>query len=62
MLYFMKDMPIPKEVISNMLTMMIKDFKFRIEASYDEVNSDKWSKFHDYLREIRRTINNGGIK
>ena len=58
----MKDMPIPKEVISNMLTMMIKDFKFRIEASYDEVNSDKWSKFHDYLREIRRTINTGGIK
>tara|TARA_R100001463_G_scaffold22274_1_gene53409 strand:- start:972 stop:1139 length:168 start_codon:yes stop_codon:yes gene_type:complete len=55
-------MPIPKEVISNMLTMMIKDFKFRIEASYDETNSDKWSKFHDYLREIRRTINNGGIK
>jgi len=58
----MKDMPIPKEVISNMLTMMIKDFKFRIEASYDETNSDKWSKFHDYLREIRRTIKNGGIK
>jgi len=55
-------MPIPKEVISNMLTMMIKDFKFRIEASYDEVNSDKWSKFHSYLKEIRRTINKGGIK
>tara|TARA_R100001443_G_scaffold112937_1_gene127061 strand:+ start:1343 stop:1510 length:168 start_codon:yes stop_codon:yes gene_type:complete len=55
-------MPIPKEVINNMLTMLIKDFKFRIEASTYENDSDKWSEFHDYLREIRRTIKNGGIK
>ena len=55
-------MPIPKEVINNMLTMLIKDFKFRIEASTYEDDSDKWSKFHDYLMEIRRTIKNGGIK
>ncbi len=62
MRYSMKDMPIPKEVINNMLTMLIKDFKFRIEASTYEDDSDKWSKFHDYLMEIRRTIKNGGIK
>ena len=55
-------MPIPKEVINNMLTMLIRDFKFRIEEATYEDDSDKWSKFHDYLREIRKTIKNGGIK
>ena len=40
----------------------IKEMKKRIEHSYFEVESDKWSKFHDYIREIRLTINRGGIK
>ena len=51
-----------KDTVCKLLTILIDDFKFRIEASYDESDSDKWSKFHDQLIKMRNTIKNGGIK
>ena len=51
-----------KDTICKLLTILIDDFKFRVEASYDESDSDKWSKFHDQLIKMRNTIKNGGIK
>ena len=62
MRYFMKDMPMLKDTVNKLLTILIDDFKFRIEASYDESDSDKWSKFYDQLIKMRNTIKNGGIK
>jgi len=55
-------MPMLKDQVNKLLTVLIDDFKFRIEASTYEDDSDKWSKFHSYLTEIRRTIKKGGIK
>ena len=60
--YFMKDMPMLKDTVNRLLEILIDDFKFRVEASYDESDSDKWSKFHDQLIKMRNTIKNGGIK
>jgi len=60
--YFMKDMPMLKNQVNRLLTILIDDFKFRVEASYDEVDSDKWSTFHSQLVKMRNTIKNGGIK
>jgi hypothetical protein len=51
-----------KDVMTSLLSLIEKDMKRRIEHSYDEQDSDKWSKFHSYIREIRLTINKGGIK
>ena len=51
-----------KDTICKLLTILIDDFKFRVEASYDESDSDKWSTFHDQLIKMRNTIKNGGIK
>ena len=60
--YFMKDMPMLKDTVNKLLTILIDDFKFRVEASYDEIDSDKWSTFHNQLIKMRNTIKNGGIK
>jgi len=51
-----------KDVMVTLLSLIEKEIKRRIEHSYFEEESDKWSKFHDYIREIRLTINKGGIK
>ncbi len=51
-----------KDVMMTLLSLVEKEMKKRIEHSYFEEESDKWSKFHDYIREIRLTINKGGIK
>mgnify|MGYP000055961252 CR=1 FL=1 len=51
-----------KNTVCALLTILIDDFKFRVEASYDEIDSDKWSTFHDQLIKMRNTIKNGGIK
>ena len=55
-------MPMLKDTVNKLLTILIDDFKFRVEASYDESDSDKWSTFHDQLIKMRNTIKNGGIK
>jgi len=60
--YSMKDMPMLKDTVNRLLDILIDDFKFRIEASTWEGDSDKWSKFHDQLIKMRNTIKNGGIK
>ena len=51
-----------KAVMTSLLDLIEKEMKRRIEHSYFEEESDKWNKFHDYIREIRLTINKGGIK
>ena len=51
-----------KDVMMTLLSLIEKEMKRRIEHSYFEEESDKWSKFHDYIREIRLTIQKGGIK
>ena len=51
-----------KDVMVTLLSLIEKEMKRRIEHSYFESESDKWSKFDDYIREIRLTINRGGIK
>jgi len=51
-----------KDVMITLLSLIEKEMKGRIEHSYFEEESDKWSKFHGYIREIRLTINKGGIK
>ena len=55
-------MPMLKDTVNRLLEILIDDFKFRIEASTWEGDSDKWSKFHDQLIKMRNTIKNGGIK
>ena len=64
--YSMKEiiynMAMLKDTICKLLTILIDDFKFRVEASYDEIDSDKWSTFHSQLVKMRNTIKNGGIK
>ncbi len=51
-----------KDTMITLLSIVEKDIKRRIEHSYFESESDKWSKFHDNIREIILTIKNGGIK
>ena len=50
------------DVMTTLLVIIEKEMKRRIEHSYFEEESDKWSKFHGYIREIRLTIKKGGIK
>jgi len=51
-----------KDVMVTLLSLIEKEMKKRIEHSYFEEESDKWSNFHGQLRNIRLTIKNGGIK
>ena len=51
-----------KDIVIKLLNILIDDFKFRIEASTWEGDSDKWSMFHDQQIKMRNTIKNGGIK
>jgi hypothetical protein len=51
-----------KENLIALLKILEKDYKFRIESSYDEQDSDKWSKFHEEIRQQRLTMQKGGIK
>ena len=51
-----------KDVMITLLSLIEKEMKRRIEHSYFEEESDKWNKFHSWIREIRLTINRGGIK
>ena len=51
-----------KDVMTTLLSLIEKEMKRRIEHSYFEEESDKWSRFHSWIREIRLTINRGGIK
>ena len=55
-------MGMSKENLIALLKILEKDYKFRIEASYQEENSDKWSKFHEEIRQQGLTMQKGGIK
>tara|TARA_B100000925_G_scaffold223941_1_gene172514 strand:- start:130 stop:294 length:165 start_codon:yes stop_codon:yes gene_type:complete len=43
----------------NQLTEIEKDLKFEIEASYDEVRSDKLSKHHDNIQNLIKDLADG---
>ena len=55
-------MPMLKDQVSKLLTILIDDFKFRIEASSNEIDSDNWATYHSQLTKMRNTIKKGGIK
>lgn len=45
--------------ILNQLTEIEHDLKFEIEASYDEVRSDKLSKHHDNIKSLIKDLADG---
>ncbi len=51
-----------KDNLIALLKILEKDYKFRIEANSNEHEADKWSKFHEEIRQQRLTIVRGGIK
>lgn len=57
-----KDNMTPKDVMMDLLDTLAKMMKARCEQSYDENESDKWSKNHDEIVKIFNQIKNGGIK
>ena len=54
-------MAMSKENLIALLKILEKDYKFRIEASYREEDSDAWSKLHEEIRQQRLTMQKGGI-
>jgi len=55
-------MAMSKDNLINLLQIIERDYKFRIEANSDEREADKWSQFHEEIRQQRLTIARGGIK
>ena len=54
------DMTVKKRLtILNQLTEIEHDLKFEIEASYDEVRSDKLSKHHDNIKSLIKDLADG---
>ena len=51
-----------KESLISFLKILEKDYKQRIESSYDEKNSKQWLKFINEIKQQRLTIQKGGIK
>ena len=51
-----------KDIMVTLLSLIEKEMKQRIEHSYFEEESDKWSKVHSWIKEIKLTITKGGIK
>lgn len=52
----------PKGIMLELLYVVAKIMKARCEQTYDEIESDKWSKNHDSILKIIKQIENGGIK
>jgi len=59
---YLKKETMCKDTMVALLTLIEKEMKKRIEHSYFEEESDKWSKFHSWIKEIKLTITKGGIK
>tara|TARA_R100001163_G_C5032308_1_gene172192 strand:- start:648 stop:815 length:168 start_codon:yes stop_codon:yes gene_type:complete len=55
-------MAMNKDNLIALLKIIEKDYKFRIESNSDEREADKWSQFHEEIRQQRLTIVRGGIK
>jgi len=51
-----------KESLVSFLKILEKDYKQRVDSSYDENDSKQWLKFVDELKQQRLTIQKGGIK
>ena len=48
-----------KLTVLQQLQTIEKDLKFEIEASYNEIRSDKLSKHHDNIRSLIKGIQDG---
>ena len=48
-----------KLTVLQQLQTIEKDLKFMIEASYNEIRSDKLSKHHDNIRSLIKDIQDG---
>jgi hypothetical protein len=48
-----------KLTVLQQLQTIEKDLKFEIEASYNEIRSDKLSKHHDNIRSLIKDLTNG---
>tara|TARA_Y100001937_G_scaffold94658_1_gene128399 strand:+ start:46 stop:207 length:162 start_codon:yes stop_codon:yes gene_type:complete len=51
-----------KTYIILLLQILEKEFKRRVEQTYEEEEADKWSNYHDHIKFFIRTIKKGGIK
>ena len=51
-----------KNIIIDLLRIIQRDMKRRIEQSAWEGDRDLWSKYEDQIAEMIKTILNGGIK
>jgi hypothetical protein len=51
-----------KNIIIDLLRILQRDFKRRIEQSVWEGDRDLWSKWDDQITEMIKTILQGGIK
>ena len=52
----------PSHPHANTFTGLGVEIQIRNRVNKEKEITDKWNKLHDYIREIRLTINKGGIK
>tara|TARA_R110000744_G_C18855880_1_gene503316 strand:- start:136 stop:297 length:162 start_codon:yes stop_codon:yes gene_type:complete len=50
------------DLLVDILRIVLRDMKRRIEQNSIETERDKWSTFHDQIQNIITTILEGGIK
>ena len=51
-----------KSLIIDLLRIVLRDMKRRVEQNSVEIERDKWGKFHDQIQNMITTILEGGIK
>ena len=51
-----------KNILIDLLRIIQRDMKRRIEQGTWEGDRDLWSKWHDYITDMIKTILEGGIK
>jgi hypothetical protein len=51
-----------KSLIVDLLRIVLRDMKRRVEQNSNELERDKWGKYHDQIQKMIKTILEGGIK
>ena len=51
-----------KSLIIDLLRIVLRDMKRRVEQNSVEIERDKWGIFHDQIQNMITTILEGGIK
>jgi|TARA_R110000737_G_scaffold265080_1_gene272831 hypothetical protein len=51
-----------KSLIVDLLRIVLRDMKRRVEQNSNELERDKWGTFHDQIQKMIKTILEGGIK